>query len=97
MKKGYVALPEGQMHYRAEGEGEPLLLLHQAPLSGVEFEDIIPLLSRDFMVVAPDLPGHGQSDDLAREYGVEDYARSVVHLMDALGIKKTNLGGNHTG
>jgi pimeloyl-ACP methyl ester carboxylesterase len=97
MKKGYVTLPEGQMHYRAEGEGEPLLLLHQAPLSGVEFQDIIPLLSRDFTVIAPDLPGHGQSDDLPREYGVEDYARSVVHFMDALGIKKTNLGGNHTG
>lgn len=97
MKKGYVYLPDGQMHYRVEGKGEPLLLLHQAPLSGLEFQDIIHLLSRDFMVIAPDLPGHGQSDDPPREYGVEDYTKTIVRFMDDLGIRKANIGGNHTG
>ena len=33
MKKAYADIPEGQMHYRYEGEGEPILLLHMAVAS----------------------------------------------------------------
>lgn len=97
MIKGYVNLPTGQVHYRMEGSGEPVLLLHQAPMSSAEFSDIIPFLSKDFRVIAPDLPGHGQSDDLPREFELEDYAESIMRFMDSLGVSKANIGGNHTG
>ncbi|MCX8126593.1 MAG: alpha/beta hydrolase [Dehalococcoidia bacterium] len=97
MIKGYVTLPHGQVYYRTEGGGEPLVLLHQAPLAGVEFRAVAPFLGRDFRVIVPDLPGHGQSDDPPYEYGVDDYARAIVGLMDALGIDRACLGGNHTG
>jgi pimeloyl-ACP methyl ester carboxylesterase len=97
MKKGYIELDEGQIHYRVEGNGEPLILLHQAPLSGEEFQDVMHVLSRDFKVIAPDLPGHGQSYDLTREYEVEDYSSSIIRFIDALGFEKVHLGGNHTG
>jgi hypothetical protein len=33
MKRGYVDTPEGQVHYRTEGSGEPVLLLHKAGIS----------------------------------------------------------------
>ena len=30
MKRAYADIPEGQIHYRFEGKGEPVLLLHSA-------------------------------------------------------------------
>lgn len=97
MKKGYVDIPEGQVHYRTKGSGEPLLLLHQAPLSSVEFDDVIPILAQDYRVVAMDTLGHGNSDNPPREYEVEDFARSVISFLDALGIDQTSIVGHHTG
>jgi pimeloyl-ACP methyl ester carboxylesterase len=97
MKKGYVDIPEGQIHYRTEGSGEPLFLFHMAPMSSLEFESVIPLLSNDFRVIAPDMLGHGQSSDLTREYSVADYGEATVKFMDALGIRQAYLMGNHTG
>ena len=37
MKRAYADIPEGQMHYRMEGDGEPILLLHMAVGSSDEF------------------------------------------------------------
>jgi pimeloyl-ACP methyl ester carboxylesterase len=97
MKKGYVNIPEGQIHYRVEGEGEPVLLFHQAPMSSAEWEGVIPVLSKKYRVVAQDMIGHGNSDDPPREYEMEDFTRTTLQFMDALGIKKAIIGGNHTG
>jgi len=46
MKRAYADIPEGQMHYRIEGNGEPLLLLHSAVRSSAEYNRAIPFLSR---------------------------------------------------
>ena len=46
MKRAYAEIPEGQIHYRIEGEGEPLLLLHAAVASSNEFAKVIPFLSK---------------------------------------------------
>ena len=34
MKRAYTDIPEGQMHYRTEGEGEPIILLHGSRFFG---------------------------------------------------------------
>lgn len=97
MKKGYVSIPEGQIHYITEGDGEPLLLFHQAPLCSTEWEQVIPILSKTFCVIAPDMAGHGASFDPEREFEMEDFTRTTLQFMDALGIKKAFLAGNHSG
>lgn len=97
MKKGYIDLPEGQIHYRTDGSGKPLLLLHQAPLSSAEFNEVIPILSQYYWVIALDVPGHGCSDDPPREYEVEDFARSIINFLNAWGIDKTSIVGHHSG
>ena len=45
MKRAFADIPEGQMHYRIEGSGEPVLLLHAATNSADEFTrgDTIPV------------------------------------------------------
>ncbi|MEQ8514471.1 MAG: alpha/beta hydrolase [Chromatocurvus sp.] len=97
MKKAYLDLPEGQVHYVTEGQGPALLLFHQAPMSGEEWTDIIPLLSAHFTVFAPDMMGHGNSDNPAREYEMADYVATTLRFMDALGIDQAILCGNHSG
>ena len=37
MKRAYADIPEGQIHYRIEGSGEPVLLLHAATTSSLEY------------------------------------------------------------
>ena len=97
MKRGYVDTPEGQIHYRTEGSGEPLLLLHQACLSSDEYSLVIPILGKNYRVMAMDFPAHGNSDVPDRQYLVEDYARTVVSFLDGLSIRKTNIVGHHSG
>ncbi|MEY9925319.1 pimeloyl-ACP methyl ester carboxylesterase [Bradyrhizobium japonicum] len=55
--------------YREAGRADApaLLLLHGFPTAGHMFRDLIPALSDRFRLVAPDLPGFGQSDMPARE------------------------------
>ena len=97
MKRAYVDIPEGQIHYRIEGTGEPLLMLHQTALSSDEFSEVIPVLGKSYRVVAMDVMGYGNSDMPPREYKVEDYTQSIIHFLDALDIKKTNVIGHHNG
>jgi len=97
MKRGYIDLPQGQIHYRTEGSGQSVLLLHQAPLSSEEYSGVIPRLGQHFRVIAVDAPGHGSSDDPAREYEVADYAQSIIDFLTELGINNTNIVGHHSG
>ncbi len=71
--KHYVDLSGGQLHYVTAGEGDALLLLHQAPLSHAEFLEIIPLLAGHIRVIAWDAPGHGASYIPPEEYTFLDY------------------------
>ncbi|MDO6693061.1 alpha/beta hydrolase [Aliiglaciecola sp. 3_MG-2023] len=97
MKKHYIDLPEGQIHFVVAGQGQPVFLLHQSPMSIAEWDEIIPVLAKDFMVFAPDMPGHGQSYDPSYAMQVEDFAQVTLQLINKLGFEKVMLAGNHSG
>lgn len=97
MKRAYADIPEGQMHYRIEGDGELILLLHMAVSSSDEFTRAMHFLSRNYCAIAPDFLGAGDSDLSPNEYQIPDHALTVVHFMDSLGIKKANIVGHHLG
>ncbi|MFC1892441.1 alpha/beta fold hydrolase [Chloroflexota bacterium] len=97
MKRAYTDIPEGQVHYRSEGTGSPLLLIHQSVCSSDEYSRVIPLLAQNYRVIAMDTLGYGESDKPPRVYQIPDYARSVVSFLDSLGIERASVIGHHTG
>jgi len=97
LHRAFADTPEGQVHYRTAGAGRPVLLLHQTPRSSDEYRDVIPLLARDFRVLAMDTIGYGDSYRPPRACTIEDYGRGALHFLDALGIRTAAIVGHHTG
>lgn len=59
----YADGPFGQVHFQVLGEGAPLVLLHQAPITSGQFDNVYaPLAIRGFRVIGIDMPGFGMSD-----------------------------------
>ena len=98
MKREYADIPEGQMHYIFEGEGEPLVLLHQGCRSSRMYVKLIPLLSMEHRVFALDLMGCGNSDAIPPEkHNVLDRAQNVRDFLDAVSIERCHIFGVGTG
>ena len=89
---------ERQVHYRRQGDGPALLLLHQSPQSSREFEPLMAQWSENFTVIAPDTPGYGLSDPLQKtDATMEDLADGVMEFADAIGLSRFGVYGYHTG
>jgi pimeloyl-ACP methyl ester carboxylesterase len=97
IKRAFLDTEDGQILYRMGGEGEPLLLLHMTPRSSDEFRELMPILVPQKLVITMDLMGLGDSDRPPRVYSVDDYAKTVITLLDELGIEKTSIFGSLTG
>jgi pimeloyl-ACP methyl ester carboxylesterase len=82
-----------KVFYREAGAaGAPaLLLLHGFPSASHMFRDLIPLLAGRFHIVAPDLPGFGQSDMPARSkftYTFDNVAGVIDRFTEVVGLKR---------
>ena len=97
MKRAYADIPEGQIHYRIEGTGDPVLLLHAAVTSSDEYTRVMPFLSKNYCAIALDFLGNGDSDLAPYPFQIPDHARTVVSFMDSLGIKKANVVSHSVG
>jgi pimeloyl-ACP methyl ester carboxylesterase len=79
--------------YREAGpkDAPVLLLLHGFPSAGHMFRDLIPQLSDRVRVIAPDLPGFGQSDMPSRDkfrYAFDNLAKVIVRFTEVIGLKR---------
>lgn len=97
MKRAYVDIAEGQMHYRYKGQGAPVVMLHMSGSSSQEYERVGELLSEQFTVYAVDFLGFGSSDRPPRHYSLTEHAGTIAEFMDAVGIKSAYLVGNLVG
>jgi pimeloyl-ACP methyl ester carboxylesterase len=85
-----------KVFYREAGaEGSPaLLLLHGFPTASHMFRDLIPRLAGRFRLVAPDLPGFGQSAMPSRDsfrYTFDNLAHVIDQFTEMLGLSQFGL------
>ena len=87
-----------QVHYRRAGSGPVVVLRHESPRSSRALLPLITELSSRFTVIAIDTAGYGLSEPLAIESpAIADYAAACGPELDALGIDRCAVYGNHTG
>lgn len=91
-----VTLPEADIFYREAGDpSKPvILLLHGFPTSSHMYRNLIPELSRDFHVIAPDLPGFGFSSAPDHEkfhYTFDHLAGVMGDFVEKLKLEKFSI------
>jgi len=89
-----VLLADGSaLHVRSQGDGEPVLLLHDAGTSSRTFADLLPELAAvGYRPIVPDLPGHGRSDR-ATELSASAVVDDLLVLLDALAADPVDVVG----
>ena len=93
----YLELHGERVAYVDEGHGEVLLLLHGMAGSSQTWRSVIRPLSRHYRVVAPDLPGHGQSAKPRSDYSLGAFAVLLRDLLDELGVTRATIIGHSLG
>lgn len=85
-------------HYRIEGRGEPLLLIHGTSSSLHTWDGWVREMRSTRQIVRLDLPGYGLTGPAPdRDYSAERYARFVAAFLEKLGLERVDVAGNSLG
>ena len=85
-----------EVFYRDAGprDAQVILLLHGFPTAGHMFRDLIPILSTAYRVIAPDLPGFGNTKAPPRgsfDYTFDNLASVIDRFIDAIEIGRAHV------
>jgi len=90
-----------RLTYDRAGRGPAVLLLHGWPGDRTDYRAVVPRLTGAAEVVVPDLRGFGESDrhpaDPGRQYTAAAQARSIIALIEELGLSRPVLAGYDIG
>jgi pimeloyl-ACP methyl ester carboxylesterase len=98
VRRGFVNVAHGQVHYRYAGHGPAVLLLHDSPRSSVMHTSMLRSLAGKFTAIAIDTPGYGLSSPLPATPRPEipSFAAALAEACAALGIERCPVYGFHT-
>ncbi|HEX9135058.1 MAG TPA: alpha/beta hydrolase, partial [Ktedonobacteraceae bacterium] len=86
------------MHYYCAGRrGTPIVLIHGLGSSAETWAALIPLLSKEYLVYAPDLPGFGSTPLAPEGTNIGTHVLYLERFLDALGYPRVTLVGNSLG
>ncbi len=96
---GFRTVDGVRLHYVAGGkaDGEVVVLLAGFPESWYAWRKIMPLLGSAYRVIAPDLPGQGDSDRPAGGYDTQSLAVAVHGLLRQIGVDRYFLAAHDVG
>src|SRR5580693_4617250 len=86
-----------KLHYTTGGHGPSLILLHGYAETSRMWTPILPVLGEKFTVIAPDLPGIGDSDVPAGGLDMKAAAIRIHSLARSLGVEKARVVGHDIG
>ncbi len=88
----------GPLSISEAGTGEPVVMIHGLGATKVSFLPTLAALADGHHCIAVDLPGFGDSvKPIRARYDARFFARSMVALLDALGLERAHLIGNSMG
>lgn len=90
-KSQYVEVFGTNIHYIEEGSGDPILFIHDMPVSSYVWRNVIPHLSSLGRCIAPDLVGMGKSGKPDIEYNVTDHITYIEKFIETLNLKRVTL------
>ncbi len=98
----WLETAEGELtHYHDIGEGTPILFLHGSGTgvtAAANWWLNLPQIAEQARCIAIDSIGYGQTVVAeGTEYGIKEWVRHAVRVLDALGIEKTWIVGNSLG
>lgn len=100
MKPNFITIRSKRIHYYEVGKPSrdpTILFLHGWALCGKAFEKSLIQLGEKYHVIAPDLPGFGQSESLDSYGSYADYEAIVLEFLDLLEIPSVHLVGQSMG
>jgi pimeloyl-ACP methyl ester carboxylesterase len=86
-----------KLHYLTAGHGPALLLLHGYAETSRMWRPIIPRFAEKFTVIAPDLPGIGDSDIPTSGLDMKSAAATIHALVKSLGVTSARVVGHDIG
>jgi pimeloyl-ACP methyl ester carboxylesterase len=86
-----------KLHYLRAGHGPAVILLHGYTQTSLMWKPIFPILAEQFTVIAPDLPGIGDSEIPADGLDMKTTAIRIHALAKSLGIEKARVVGHDIG
>ena len=86
-----------KLHYLTAGHGPAVILLHGYTQTSRMWRPLIPRLAEKFTVIAPDLPGIGDSDIPADGLDMKSAAVRIHALVKSLGVEKARVVGHDIG
>src|SRR5277367_6534943 len=94
----HTAVVDGlKLQYLTAGQGPTIILLHGYTQTSRMWRPIIPLLAEKFTVIAPDLPGIGDSDIPTNGLDMKTAAIRIHGLAKSLGVTKARVVGHDIG
>lgn len=97
MEPRTITIHGRSMNYVQAGSGPVLLLIHGMAGRLENWRAVIEPLARHYTVLAPDLPGHGESAPGAGDYSLGALAAGLRDLLIALGHDRATLVGHSLG
>ena len=83
--------------YQISGNGKALVLLHGFLESKAIWDDFTETLQNEFIVIAIDLPGHGESETISEKHSMQLMAETVKAVLETEKIEKTVIAGHSMG
>jgi pimeloyl-ACP methyl ester carboxylesterase len=93
----HVVIHGHDVGYRRGGAGETVLLLHGLAGSSLTWRAVMPALTEQFDVIAPDLLGHGESAKPMGDYSLGAFASGLRDFLAALDVPKATIVGQSFG
>ena len=87
-----------RIHYRDQGDGPPLLLIHANFSNLIDWDPVVAELVDSHRVIRFDMPSHGLTGpDPSGDYSLARTVEITERLVDALGLERFSIGGTSLG